>query len=164
MFQAQSFSKNGRKQQQFVSSVVESSEMQEVQSLQFESAKLKAEHFHWSEKCSNGIQQMLAGRQQRHEATMQAYLTARFAPCCLHALLLILLPAPNAELTAPVYTCHIDGSYLAAQHICLNLVKDRRLHLQEQCRCRAPGQCCSACSRLQATAEFQYCTSRHNVG
>ena len=54
-------------------------EMQEVQNLPFESAKLKAEHFHWSERCSSGIQHMLTRRQHRHEAAMQAYLAIRCA-------------------------------------------------------------------------------------
>lgn len=60
-------------------------EMQEVQNLPFESATLKAEHYHWSEKCSNGIQQMLATRQQRHDASLQAYLTIRCAANGLNA-------------------------------------------------------------------------------
>ena len=60
-------------------------EMQEVQNLPFESATLKAEHYHWSEKCSSGIQQMLATRQQRHDASLQAYLTIRCAAKGLNA-------------------------------------------------------------------------------
>ncbi|KAL3136899.1 hypothetical protein ABBQ32_006507 [Trebouxia sp. C0010 RCD-2024] len=55
----------------------ETPEMQEVQNLPFESAKLKAEHFHWSERCSSGIQRMLTRRQHRHDAAMQAYLATR---------------------------------------------------------------------------------------
>lgn len=61
-------------------------EMQEVQNLPFESAKLKAEHFHWSENCSNGIQQMLTRRQHRHDAALEAYLTTRFAFRHMHFL------------------------------------------------------------------------------
>lgn len=60
-------------------------ELQEVQNLPFESATLKAEHYHWSEKCSHGIQQMLATRQQRHDASLQAYLTIRCAANGLNA-------------------------------------------------------------------------------
>ena len=57
----------------------ESLEMQEVQNLPFESAELKAQHCHWSERCSNGILQMLTSRQHRHDAALQAYLTIRSA-------------------------------------------------------------------------------------
>jgi len=78
MQQVSSPRKNDPKQQLLDSGFTDASEMQEVQNLPFESAKLKAEHFHWSQKCSNGIQQMLAGRQQRHEATLQAYLGIRY--------------------------------------------------------------------------------------
>ena len=56
---------------------VDDAEMQEVQNLPFDSAKLKAQHFHWSDRCSKGIQQMLAGRRQRHEAALQAFMSTR---------------------------------------------------------------------------------------
>ncbi|KAL0033057.1 hypothetical protein WJX79_000382 [Trebouxia sp. C0005] len=52
-------------------------EVQEVQNLPFESARVKAGHYHWSDNCSHGIQQMLAGRQQRHDASLQAFFTVR---------------------------------------------------------------------------------------
>ena len=100
--QTSSPKKKQAEQQISASDEAGTSEMQEVQNLPFESAKLKAQHFHWSERCSSGIQQMLTRRQQRHDAALQAYLTIRFiAPhncahaahsvCCYDALDCILL-------------------------------------------------------------------------
>lgn len=63
----------------------ETPEMQEVQNLPFESAKLKAEYCHWSERCSSGIHHMLTNRQHRHDAVMQTYLATRFV-AILHTL------------------------------------------------------------------------------
>ena len=77
---ASSPQKHQAKQHLPSSDEAESTEMQEVQNLPFESAKLKAQHSHWSERCSSGIQQMLTGRQHRHDAALQAYLTIRSAP------------------------------------------------------------------------------------
>ena len=86
-FAARKHSSSSQKQQsrQLASGkdIDDSPELQEVQNLPFESAKLKAEHFHWSERCSNGIQQMLTRRQHRHDAALQAYLITRSA--VLHA-------------------------------------------------------------------------------
>ena len=78
--QANSPQKHQAKQHLSGSDEGESIEMQEVQNLPFESAKLKAQHSRWSERCSSGIQQMLTGRQHRHDAELQAYLAMRSAP------------------------------------------------------------------------------------
>jgi len=64
-----------------------------VENLPFESARVKAGHYHWSDKCSLGIQQMLAGRQQRHDAALQAFFAVRCAanstePCAGKVLVL----------------------------------------------------------------------------
>jgi len=64
-----------------------------VENLPFESARVKAGHYHWSDKCSHGIQQMLAGRQQRHDAALQALFAVRCAanstdPCAGKVLVL----------------------------------------------------------------------------
>ena len=54
-------------------------EMQEVQNLPFESAKLKANHYSWTPRCSDGIQSMLISRQHRHEVALDAYTSCRSA-------------------------------------------------------------------------------------
>ena len=76
----------------------ESIEMQEVQNLPFESGKLKAQHCHWSERCSDGISQMLTSRQHRHDAALQAYLTIRSA--VVHCTMLNRMSAIAAPSTA----------------------------------------------------------------
>lgn len=89
--QAQSAQQQQAEQLVSASYDAETPEMQEVQNLPFESAKLKAEHFHWSERCSSGIHHMLTRRQHRHDAAMQAYLAIRCA-AIIHLLHKPLLP------------------------------------------------------------------------
>lgn len=69
--------KQACQQQLSVYGEAEKYEQQEVQNLPFESAKLKAQHSHWSERCSSGIQHMLTRRQHRHDAVLQTYLDIR---------------------------------------------------------------------------------------
>lgn len=57
-------------------------ETQEVRNLPFESAKLKADHFSWTPRCSDGIQAMLAGRQHRHATAFDEYLLCRYSFAC----------------------------------------------------------------------------------
>lgn len=57
--------------------MLKETEAEEVQNLPFESAKLKASHYSWTPRCSDGIQAMLAGRQQRHDIALQAFLSSR---------------------------------------------------------------------------------------
>lgn len=76
---------SGRQAQLADIKAVEFPEQQEVLNLPFESARLKAQHYHWSERCSKGIQQMLARRQERHEAALQDYLTVRYRTMPLQA-------------------------------------------------------------------------------
>ena len=153
---------------------VESIEMQAVQNLPFESAKLKAQHSHWSERSSSGINQMLTSRQHRHDAALQAYLAIRSASLHMFDMLnkMSAMLAPSAADPLKLGFCKLDFILLVC-NVSLaqcqidglqgkgHLQRHCALHTwlrhtfwmaQEQCRRRAASCCCAACSRLQATA------------